>query len=923
MVSKWRNSKDFSSKLVFILGISIIVIVSQVYRVAAADPGNPDFTRTWERPDRPVASGQVNRTWLWGPSAFTTTLSETYQDAPNSSRTVQYFDKSRMEITHPSSNRSNDWFVTNGLLVIELMTGNLQLGDSTFKQFDPATVNIAGDADDPTGPTYATLALVRDQSPLSDGEQIIQRLDRSGKVITDPALSHYEVTTAERVTLPGIDHQVASPFWSFMNSRGLVYLDGEYRTDNLFSNPFYATGLPVTEAYWATVKVGGEYKDVLVQAFERRVLTYAPGNSAGWQVEAGNVGQHYYQWRYQQIPDDGQTKPGDPPDAPAPIPTEPGEPPAKPQPTEPAPDPTQPPAPTPTPAEPDPVPDRPQPSGNPVTNYFWSNSWGGGINPRSVLESPSGISITETGNIAIVDVEKQFIQQFKPNGERIVGLLESDPDSAPSDMHVDKDGNIWVLLTNDGVLKGYAANGIRFITIGGPGTGNGQFRLPFRFDIGPDGYFYIADSNNHRVQVMSKTGGFIRAFGSRGAGSGQFDFPSGIAVGADGTVYVADQNNHRIQVFTSTGIWLRTLSGSGTGPGQLNTPTGVDVDASGNVYVAEFGNRRVQQLDGQTGAYKNMYIGTTTGGNVLQSPVDVAVDQGFVYVSDRDKKAIFKFANDARLLDRWNDDSRSRFANRENSLRSIDVSPAGDIYVLDRFLERVVQFDRNGGYIDELATGSDEIFGIELSNTGDLYFINIGGILTIVHPDGGTNQISNMPIDVYGFAVDDQGLMYIPELDLGPVSTSQINVYNPQGEFLYSFGEFGSGPGQFGLVADVEIWGDFLFVSDNDNNEIDVFDRNGNYFYSWGENGNGPGQFNGQFGIDIDKHGFVYVADTGNDRIQTFTPGGELITVFGESGSGQGQFKNPFDIVAGANGLLYIADADNIRIQVLAALGTI
>jgi hypothetical protein len=38
-----------------------------------------------------------------------------------------------------------------------------------------------------------------------------------------------------------------------------------------------------------------------VQAFERRVLTYNPDNSDGWKVEAGNVGQHYYQWRYGQL----------------------------------------------------------------------------------------------------------------------------------------------------------------------------------------------------------------------------------------------------------------------------------------------------------------------------------------------------------------------------------------------------------------------------------------------------------------------------------------------------------------------------------------------------------------------------------------------------------------------------------------------
>ena len=49
-----------------------------------------------------------------------------------------------------------------------------------------------------------------------------------------------------------------------------------------------------------TVSANFEPTDVLVQAFERRVLTYTPDNAPEWRVEMGNVGQHYYQWRYPQ-----------------------------------------------------------------------------------------------------------------------------------------------------------------------------------------------------------------------------------------------------------------------------------------------------------------------------------------------------------------------------------------------------------------------------------------------------------------------------------------------------------------------------------------------------------------------------------------------------------------------------------------------
>jgi hypothetical protein len=100
------------------------------------------------------------------------------------------------------------------------------------------------------------------------------------------------------VHVPETNHSVASVFWEFMQSEGVIAVDDTLVTGQLFLNPFYATGLPLTEAYWTTVDVAGQQQLVLVQAFERRVMTYTPANPEGWQVEAGNVGQHYYAWRY-------------------------------------------------------------------------------------------------------------------------------------------------------------------------------------------------------------------------------------------------------------------------------------------------------------------------------------------------------------------------------------------------------------------------------------------------------------------------------------------------------------------------------------------------------------------------------------------------------------------------------------------------
>ncbi len=266
---------------------------------AATAFGDSHFQSTWAYTDQPVASGSVNRTWMWGPQPNGTAIVEPYWDSTTGWRLVQYFDKTRMEITHQDGDQSSIWYVTNGLLAKELITGNMQIGDDKFVQYAPAQVNVAGDANDPNGPTYATFNTLMGANPLPNGTTLTQTVDRNGTVADDSSLSSYQVT-AKDVGSP-TKHTVASVFWDFMTSTGPVDQNGKTTTDKLFQNPFYATGYPLTEAYWTRVLVGGIQKRVLVQVFERRVLTYTPDNPDGWKVEAGNVGQHYYTWRYTQL----------------------------------------------------------------------------------------------------------------------------------------------------------------------------------------------------------------------------------------------------------------------------------------------------------------------------------------------------------------------------------------------------------------------------------------------------------------------------------------------------------------------------------------------------------------------------------------------------------------------------------------------
>jgi hypothetical protein len=93
-------------------------------------------------------------------------------------------------------------------------------------------------------------------------------------------------------------HNIADVFMNYFNSTGPVYENGVIVNAQIV-DWVSAFGFPITEPYWTTIRVSGQDRLILVQAFQRRILTYSPANADGWKVEMGNVGAQYYSWRYE------------------------------------------------------------------------------------------------------------------------------------------------------------------------------------------------------------------------------------------------------------------------------------------------------------------------------------------------------------------------------------------------------------------------------------------------------------------------------------------------------------------------------------------------------------------------------------------------------------------------------------------------
>jgi len=287
------------------LVLAVVVATSGAFlnlRPASAEPfADSAFQKLWNVTDSLVANGAVKRTWFWGPTPGFISR-ERYDQAPDRSRLVQYFEKGRMEINNPFGDRNNPYFVSGGLLVLDMISGNQQVGDSAYLPRTPSTQIVAGDPGDPTAPTYTSFRSVTSlflndkRSPAVLNGYVGSQINVAGTVSPYPP-RNIDAQTQVIAYNDIFGHNIPRAFWDFMNSRGPIVQNGAVTTAPVI-NWVFVLGYPLSEPYWANVKIAGQSTSVMIQVFQRRTLVYAPTLPAGFRVQMGNVGTHYYNWLY-------------------------------------------------------------------------------------------------------------------------------------------------------------------------------------------------------------------------------------------------------------------------------------------------------------------------------------------------------------------------------------------------------------------------------------------------------------------------------------------------------------------------------------------------------------------------------------------------------------------------------------------------
>ena len=110
---------------------------------------------------------------------------------------------------------------------------------------------------------------------------------------------------------------------------------------------------------------------------------------------------------------------------------------------------------------------------------------------------------------------------------------------------------------------------------------------------------YVADTYNHRVQVLTRDLRFLSAFGAMGHDEGEFAYPVGVASWQQWIV-VADEHNKRLQLWrrdTDEVPFTATCICSDLCPDWLGSPFGLCFDEDGVLFVADRKDAQVLRID--------------------------------------------------------------------------------------------------------------------------------------------------------------------------------------------------------------------------------------------------------------------------------------------------------------------------------------
>ena len=239
---------------------------------------------------------------------------------------------------------------------------------------------------------------------------------------------------------------------------------------------------------------------------------------------------------------------------------------------------------------------------NPDGNVL--RSWGEGV-----FSNAHGVGIGPDDSVYCVDNGYHTVSKFTPEGKLLMTIgvpgkpaapMSGDPFCSPTQVAVDpRNGDLFVSdgYRNARVHK-YSPDGRHLLSWGESGTDEGQFSLPHNIATDRDGWVYVSDRENQRIQVFDASGKYEAQFGLNIArpGCAYVDYSNGEKLVYVGEFFGGFSSNSagmrigpRISILDAEGKALARLGDQtfGDEPGRFYSPHGIAVDSRGDIYVAE------------------------------------------------------------------------------------------------------------------------------------------------------------------------------------------------------------------------------------------------------------------------------------------------------------------------------------------------
>jgi peptidylamidoglycolate lyase len=212
--------------------------------------------------------------------------------------------------------------------------------------------------------------------------------------------------------------------------------------------------------------------------------------------------------------------------------------------------------------------------------------------------------------------------------------------------------------------------------------------------------------------------------------------------------------------------------------------------------------------------------------------------------------------------------------------------------------------------------GEDNLWLTDVGLHQVFKFNHTGNLLLVLGERGVPGEDSthfNMPTDV---AIAPDGSFYVSD---GYVN-SRITKFSPDGEYITSWGNKGTAPGEFDVPHSIALDSQgHIYVADRGNARLQIFDEAGQFITEW--RGRSLGR---PWAVRISASGDVFIVDGGDQaefwpdraRILKLDSEGKILASFGSYGGAPGQFIWPHTIALGPDGALYIGEvATGMRIQ--------